>query len=771
MECRCLARDRPESCAKLDCAHTHPTPVPPSRLLRPSAATQLFATAPFLVLAALIPALSPSCWAQAQAQENGAPVVARASSPIRVDGLLDEPDWAAAAVLGEILQREPRPGDPASERTEVKLLRDQQFLYIGITCFDSAPDQVIGTRMARDADLADDDRIEILLDPYRDRRNAFYFATNPLGALVDGLIIENGTLNRDWDAIWLVRARRTDQGWVAEFAIPFGSLSFRAGRPDWGFNLSRTIKRKLEEDRWASPRLETRFLQVSEAGQITGLGEISQGRGLDFRPFSAGRWLREAQSGNDVVTGRLGLDLFYNLTPNLKWTTTVNTDFGETEVDARQINLTRFPIFFPEKRSFFLENAGVFNFSNAFANVFGQGLRLLPFFSRRIGLVGNQEVPIQVGTKLTGKVGRTDIGILELRTRDAGLLEARNFFVGRVKQNLLQQSYVGAMYIQGNPAQPITSRTFGADVRLATSRFLGGSRNFALDAFALKSSNQGVNGDDLAYGASIEYPNDLVRVDLRWRDVQRNFRPALGFVSRDNVRFISTRFEFNPRPRNFLNVRQMFHEFFLTYYSRLDTGEVESWRLQTSPVNWRFNSGDEIEFNYAPYFERLFAPFPIAAGVVLPPGDYSFTRWRARFVTASKRPVSGEVESWFGSYYSGRAQEINLILNYKIAPRLQGSFLIQQTFARLPQGNFVARIFTARLNYSLTPFVTFSNLVQYDNDSRNLGWQSRFRWILKPGSDLFLVFNQGWQQKPGGGFHYDTADTKLAAKIQYTFRF
>jgi hypothetical protein len=198
---------------------------------------------------------------------------------------------------------------------------------------------------------------------------------------------------------------------------------------------------------------------------------------------------------------------------------------------------------------------------------------------------------------------------------------------------------------------------------------------------------------------------------------------------------------------------------------------VESWRLQTAPINWQFNSGDRIEFNYAPQFERLFAPFEIATGVFLPPGDYRFTRWRAEAFSASKRPVEVRATWWFGSYWSGRAQELDLTLNYKVAPRLQGSFVLQQTFARLPQGNFVARVFTARVNYSLTPFITFSNLVQYDNDSRNLGWQSRFRWILKPGNDLFLVFNQGWQQKPGGGFRFDTADTKLAAKIQYTFRF
>jgi hypothetical protein len=719
---------------------------------------------------ALIAILAVDCRAGGQAPGGPTGRMVRASGPIRVDGLLDEADWAAAPVLGEVRQREPNPGQPATERTEVKLLRDDQNFYIGVYCFDSAPSRIIGTRMARDSDLGDDDRIEVLIDPYLDKRNAFYFSTNPLGALVDGLIIENGSLNRDWDAIWVVRARAAEDGWTAEFAIPFGSLSFRAGQRVWGFNLSRTIKRKFEEDRLFSPRLETRFQQVSEAGEIGGLEDITQGHGLDVRPFLAGRWLREAQGPNNVFTGKPGLDVFYNLTPNLKLTTTVNTDFGETEVDARQINLTRFPLFLPEKRSFFLENVGVFNFSNI-GTAGGGALRILPFFSRRIGLVGNQEVPIQVGSKLTGKVANTNIGILAVRTRQAGTIPPKTFFVGRAKQNIFEQSYFGGIYVEGNPAEQLSSRTYGGDLHLGTSHFLGRDRTFTLDAFALQSSNEGVSGQDMAYGVTAEYPNDVVRVLFRWVDAQKNFSPALGFSSRENVRYLEPRFEFNPRPRGFLGIRQMFHEAFLNYYSRLDTGEVESWRFQTSPINWRFNSGDEVELNYAPQFERLFEPFEIASGVVLPTGGYRFDRWRVRLLAASKRALSGQVETWFGEYYSGHANEVNVTVNYKWAPRLQTSFQGEQTFARLPEGNFVARIFTARVNYSLTPFVTFSNLIQYDNESRNLGWQSRFRWIVKPGNDLFLVFNQGWLQKLGGGFAYDVADTKLAAKVQYTFRF
>ena len=722
-----------------------------------------------LLLAAL--ALLPGLCPLAFAQDVKRAVVGHASSEVRVDGVLDEPGWAAAPVIGEIVQREPRPGDVATELTEVKLLYDENFLYIGVTCFDSEPDRIIGTRMARDSNLADDDRIEILVDPYRDRRNAFYFATNPLGALVDGLIIENGTLNRDWDSIWVVRTHKTEDGWTAEFAIPFKSLSFRAGQNVWGFNFSRTIKRKFEEGRWASPRLDTNFLQVSEAGEITGIEEITQGSGLDVRPFVSGRWLRTTESGHNTATGKPGLDLSYNLTSNLKWTSTFNTDFGETEADSRQVNLTRFRLFFPEKRSFFIENAGVFNFSNTFSRSSPESMRLLPFFSRRIGLVSNQEVPILAGTKLTGKIGRTDVGILLVRTKEASFVGAKNFLVGRVKQNILRQSYIGVLFTQGDPSLPITARTYGADVRLATSRFLGGNRNFVLNLYGLKTNTQGTSGDDASYGFSVEYPNDLLNGHFIWREVQENFRPALGFVSRTNVRYLQTSIGYDPRPEGFLNVRQMLHGILFTGYTRLDTHQLESTRMRITPFDWTFNTGDRLELNFGPKTERLIAPFEISPGVILPPGNFRFWRWRLEGQSATKRPVS--VFAWIrsGTFWSGHADEISLNLNLSIAPRFQMSWRSNQTFARLPEGNFVARVFSVRVDYSLTPFTSFTNLVQYDSESRNLGWQSRFRWILQPGNDLFVVFNQGWQQDPLEGLHLAAADTKLAAKIQYTFRF
>jgi hypothetical protein len=706
---------------------------------------------------------------QAVSGETKRVAIRQTSAKIELDGVLDEPAWAQASVLDEIRQREPKQETTASERTEVRLLVDKEHLYLGVACYDAEPQKVVGTQMARDAELEIDDSVALLLDTFHDRRNAFYFATNPAGALVDGLIVENQTsINFNWNAIWNVRVKRTAQGWNAEFAIPFKSLSFNPGRDVWGFNFSRRIVRKIEEDRWSTPRLDVEFTQVSEAGEISGFAEVEQGRGLDVRPFAVGRWIRD-ERGNSRFEGDVGGDIFYNITPGLRLTSTINTDFAETEVDNRQINLTRFPLFFPEKRAFFLENAGVFDFGRSIV----RGEETIPFFSRRIGLLDGREVPILAGTKLTGKAGRYDIGALAIRTQATPFTEAKNYFVGRVKRNFFKQSYVGGSYTEGDPVNqvgPSSGRTLGADIRFATANFLDHQRNFAVDAYAVKTARTGLQGDDTSFGVIASYPNDRWWGYAEYRHVGRDFSPALGFIQRKAIDKFSYRTEFNPRPKKFLNVRQMFNEFQFTAYRRNDVGRIESWRLFTAPVNWEFNTGDRIELNWVPTFERLFAPFEIADGVKLPPGDYHFTRYRAEVETAAKRPWQAFVTWWFGKYWSGNADEFSAQILFKFAPHFQAGISAAQTFARLPQGNFVARVWTLRADYAFSPFFTLANFLQYDNESRNLGWQSRLRWILKPGNDLFFVFNQGWEQEIGG-LTFRKVGTRATGKVQYTFRF
>jgi hypothetical protein len=714
---------------------------------------------------------------QAVAVESGArsAVVTATTEPITIDGVLDEPAWSAAPKIGALIQRQPASGHPPTEATDVTLLCDQDHLYVGVVARDSEPQRVIGTQMARDASLNADDRVEILLDTFRDQRSAFYFATNPSGALVDGLVA-SGQLNADWDAIWNVRTSRTAEGWIAEFAIPFKSLSFPAGRTVWGFNIARHVYRKLEEDRWSGARLDTQFYQVSEGGEITNLTGLSQGIGLDVRPFVAGRWLEVGGEGD--ASGKPGLDVFYNITPSLKLTGTVNTDFGETEVDARQINLSRFSVLFPEKRSFFLQGAGVFTFASVGPEPAGgippAGADVYPFFSRQIGLLNGEEVPIDAGLKLTGTVGRMDVGVLDGRTGDLAIVDEKNFFVGRVKRNLLQQSYVGAIFTDGDPEQGQSGQTYGADIRLATSRFLGRPNNMVVNGYAVRSVNEGVSGLDWSYGFSAHYPNDRFNAQVTVREIQENFRPALGFVQRDNVRMLRMAASYNPRPKDFLNVQQMFHDVYYTRFTRLDNGEVESWDVYVTLLDWHLKSGDNLHgmFDFNPTYERLFEPFEISPGVILLPGEYRFTRFRSNLLsTATKRRLSGSINLTYGGYWSGDAEQVTTSITYKVPPRFTISVSTNQTFARLPEGRFIARIFSSNVNYAVSPQLSLSNLIQYDNRSRNLGWQSRVRWTLRPGRDLFFAFNQGWIEEPDDELRFRAQDSKVSAKVQYSFRF
>ena len=305
-------------------------------------------------------------------------------------------------------------------------------------------------------------------------------------------------------------------------------------------------------------------------------------------------------------------------------------------------------------------------------------------------------MPIEIGAKLTGKVGRTDLGVLTVRTRESPIAPRKDFFVGRVRRNLFQQSYVGAIFTSGDPARPNASQTYGADVRLATSRLLGARRNFVFTAYGLRSANEGVSGKDKSYGFAAQYPNDKFDAQIIFREMQENFRPALGFVQRRNVRLLRLGASYNPRPRDFLGIQQMFHDVFFTRFTRLDTGKVESWDLYVTPLDWHFKSGDSLHsfVDVNPTYERLFAPFQIFPGVVLPVGEYQFTRFRGNLTTAQRRRLQGSVSGGFGSYWSGTANALRVTLSYKIPPYFLISATSDYTFARLPQGNFVARIYT-----------------------------------------------------------------------------
>ena len=678
---------------------------------------------------------------------------------MRVDGVLDEPAWASAKPIGPLLQSEPTEDAPATFQTDVRVLFDADYLYFGIFCHDTAPSGIVATQLARDADLEVDDRIVIVLDTFFDQRNGFFFSVNPVGARVDGQISNNAEdLSREWDGIWDARARITSEGWVTEIRIPFKTLRFKSDPTVWGLNVERQIKRFQEIDRWASPQQDLWVSNLAAAGQLTGLTGVRQGRGLDIRPYLG----TTRDDGETKV--KVGLDVAKSLTPSLTASVSINTDFAETENDTRQINLTRFDLFFPEKRTFFLEGAGVFDVAGL-----GGGSDLIPFFSRTVGLFDDQEVPILAGVKVSGRQSGFNIGLLDVQTRDTtleeGPLAAQNLFAMRVSRNLFAQSWIGMIATRGNPSGEGANSLIGADARFATSTFREDT-NLSADLFFLRTDDDtGEVAVDHAYGVTIDYPNDLVNAKLSFKRIGDAFKPAMGFAPRTGIRKTDLSVGFEPRPGRF-GIRQLAFEQRAEIITDLDS-VLQNWAVRVVPLGIRTNSGEEIEWRVTPTFERLNEPFEIADGVIIPPGDYRWTEHGVELQTASKRRWVLDAEYMTANFYGGTLRQFALGVVIKPNVHLGLVGQMERGTVRLAQDRFVTQVVSGGIDYAAAN-VTWSNLIQYESDSRVLGFQSRFRWILRPGNDLFLVVNRGWSREMPG--RYVPSFDRGSVKVQYTFR-
>ncbi len=705
-------------------------------------------------------------------------------SPVKVDGVLDEAVWRENEPIGDFVQVEPRPGEPPSEATKVWVAYTGSTLYVALRCEDREPSRLIATEMLRDSFIQTDDNVELLLDTFHDQRNAYYFATNPLGVMVDGRVAENRMASREWDGIWMVKTRVDGQGWTAEFEIPFKTLGFNGASDSWGFNVSRFIGRRREFSRWASPSLDVRFWQVSRAGAITGLQGMTQGIGLDIKTYGIGGFTRDLEVSSATTGARdAGADIFYRITPNLVSSTTFNTDFAETEADARQVNLTRFSLFFPERRTFFLEDAGIFDFAGgvSYSGTRGGGgggmrrrsIDFLPFFSRRVGLVENEdgdtiEVPIRVGEKLTGKVGRFDLGLMDVKTGEAEGFAGQNLAVGRVKANFFRQSYFGVIFTHGNPEGSGRNHLEGADLRLSTSNFLNRGKLFTVSMYGLRTGTAGLRGQDHAFGLDVIYPNDFVSADFRISKIGENFNPALGYVQRTGVRITSSRLEFGPRPRR-LGIRQI--SFGVNYkdYFKLREKTSETTQIQITPFQVEMNSGDRFGYTYSPNLERLFEPYEIQDGINIGIGRYWTGLHRFSVFTSGSRPLAARIEAETGTFYSGTRRMAGAELIAKVNRNINASVEMEQNWVRLKEGYFKTRLLASRLDYSFTPLMSFTSIIQYDTDSQNIGWQNRVRWIMKPGNEFYFVFNHSWQENTFDRF--ENYQTRARIKLNYTFRF
>lgn len=685
-------------------------------------------------------------------------------TPPFIDGRINEGVWSKAAIITELFQREPENGNPVSEKTEFLFLFDQNNIYVGIRCFDD-PGGITAKELARDVSLGDDDRVQIIFDTYLDGRNGYWFQIGPRGSIGDALISENGKdFNKSWDGLWEGRAKITESGWDGELIIPFKTLGFKKGLDTWGLKLIRHIKRKSESSYWPATSLNADKFQISNAGRISGLTNITQGVGLDIIPYLTGGVSKESEAEpKPVIDG--GMDLFYQIIPSLKAALTVNTDFAQTEVDERQINLTRFSLFFPEKRDFFLDGANYFTFGINGDRENKQGTRMIPFFSRRIGLDENGDpVAIKYGGKITGKAGNWNFGVLHIK--DNNVWDNPGYTVGRISRNFWKQSAIGIIATNGNAFSETDNSLLGIDLRLASSE-ISGNKNLIFNLYGVKAFTPGIKTDNISFGTEINYPNDLINFRAGYLQIGENFIPGLGFLPRRNIRDFYGDFGAGPRPANsiLLQIRTGIKYDFIT---DLKMGGLETSQIDLNFMELIFLSGDIISLSSQYQFEALARDFNIFRDFVIPADEYHFWRHSLQLTSAKRRNKWAATKFAIGSFYSGKRTDWLIQVGYKIAVPLFISLESDRKWVTLPDGDFVAQIYRINLNFLFSPNISWYNFAQYENRTETIGWQSRFQWIIKPGKEVFLTFNSPLID-PLDRFRPEVYEARV--KVKYTIRF
>ena len=684
------------------------------------------------------------------------PAVMSIDEAPQIDGVLEE-IWETGTLLPDTwLQVDPDEGAPPTQRTEVRLMRDSRNLYVAVRCFDDEPDRIIARALQRDGAIDADDNIKIVLDPKRDRRTGYIFSMNAIGARSDGRLV-NGRTDRDWDAVWEGKSSIDDEGWTAEFVIPFRTISIDPGANEWGINLERTIRRNNERVRLASADRDIDFDSVADAAVVGMFGEIDQGAGLDVKPYGKMTFEEGEESSRDP---QAGVDVFWKVTPSLTFVGTVNPDFAETEVDQRVINFSRFNIRFPEKRDFFLEDAGYFNFG---------GIRSTPapFYSRRIGLSPQGE-PEQIlgGLKLTGSIGDVSVGLLDTFMTKGVEPAGRNYFAGRVLVDVLEQSSIGLISTVGNPLDSRSNQLIGADFNYATSDLEGG-KTFKASAYFQQTITEGVSGIGASSaGIKLAYPNDDWRASFGWFVIGPDYFPALGFVNRLGVHemFGGVSRQWRPESDLIRSVRVGGNGYWV---SDLDM-ETQSLNFELDVPRIQFERGDTAYLEVGLNQEVPTEDFLVAGQLLVPEGNYTWSRVEAGFDTTSKEPFEIGVNGGWSGYYGGSRLETTVQARWQPAPSLLLGGSLQWNDIKLDTGDLETWLASGRINFYLSPLVSWENLIQYDTQSGTVGLNSRFRWAFRDGQEIFLVFNQNVE---ADDLEFTIARTEIVTKIGWTFSF
>ncbi|MCP4213739.1 MAG: carbohydrate binding family 9 domain-containing protein [bacterium] len=681
-------------------------------------------------------------------------------SPITLDGKLDEPQWSQAVAVSNFTQREMNEGAPPTEETRVAVLYTRKYLFVGVWCFDKTPSKIIARELKRDFAFWKEDNFEMIIDTYRDRRNGYLFVTNPNGAKADAQVGDNGgSFNAEWDGIWDVKARTTRRGWFAEFRIPFATLKFSArDLQEWGINFERNVRRKKEQLLWQGWARVSELEQVARAGTLTGLKDIAGEKFLEFRPYviAGGQEVRDEKS---TFIKDLGLDFSYMLTPTVKLNMTVNPDFATAESDHVQVNLTRFSIFYPEKREFFLDGADFFNFN--------MGTNIRPFYSRRIGLSDSgKEVPILGGVRLMGKLGKSTVGGLVIQEAASDGLPSTNYSVVRWSQDIFKQSRIGFMATTRSFPGHFNS-LFGADFYYSTSTLFS-DKNFSVGGAYIHSTTsdrEEKNGNAQRFFFS--YPNDYVEIDASWERSSSGFNPEVGYLRRSNFQRFATEIQFNPRPKFIPWMRNMeLKPVDVYYYIDNDTGEMQSFLWEVRPMGFTTRSGEFIEFNIIHRGENLIEDFDIFEGFVIPSGKYWFTRYDIQSHTYRGRSLYLEFNLNWGDFYNGKGTEYLMGLTWRVSKHFSVGADFQENVIKLPGGEFSVHELGGRLDIALSTRLFGSVFAQWNDEDDRILLNFRMNWIPKPGTDLFLIVNHITDT-----FEKNWGKKHLAVLLKFVWRF
>ncbi len=658
-----------------------------------------------------------------------------------IDGVLDEQAWAEATIVDSFTQQEPSNGQPATERTEVRLLYDAERLYVGVHAFDSDPGGVIATEMRRDSPrILDEDNFQIILDTFRDSRSGYMFVTNPLGAKLEQQIFEEGggsargsssNINRNWDGVWMSAARRTDDGWVVEIAIPMVTVRSPAvDVQEWGLNFMRSIRRKNEQVYWAPIPKPYGLTQVSLAGTVGGMRGLNRGLDLRIKPFAiaGGKSDRTGTATLNRGLRDVGLDMKYGVGSGLTLDLTLNTDFAQAEVDEQQVNLTRFPLFFPEKRDFFLENSGQFTIATQ-----GTDRQMDLFFSRRIGLSDTgQEIPIFGGARMTGKMQGHNVAVMDLQTDSVFGRPGENFFVGRYSRDVSGRSKVGGLIINKESVDSSRfNRTVVADALVAPTQ------SFSLHTFFAQSASPGVTDGQQAFHSRALFLNRQWQTFAEFTDIEDNFNNEVGFVPRKGIRTTKLHLERNPRPGGLIRVMEPMIN---VTYTTDQKNQLLTRRIHHM-VGTRFQNGAYLNVIYNRWLDRLDEPFKIQTDVTIPTGVYRFHELQLSFSSNPARRLYQRLSYSPQTFYDGTRTDIDGAIGFRATSQASAEISLARSDVDLPWGGFTVNLAILRFDYAMSPRMTLRTLSQYNSSTRQLSTSVRYNFVYRPGSDVYVVYD------------------------------